>query len=112
MSRKERRRMPRTHSNVYLDLYDSKGQAIIGEGRFVNVSMNGSQLESRQPLQLHQHIRLQVQTPGTSAFEFAGEIIWRKKKASLFNYGVRFEPISAAHVFNRQPAAAYAHLHR
>src|SRR5947208_1537782 len=87
MIRKERRRAPRTYSTVPLDLCDPKTQAVIGEGRFVNVSLTGSQLESRQPLHLRQSIRLMVQSPGKSAFEFAGKVVWRKKKASHFSYG-------------------------
>ena len=116
--RKERRRAPRTYSSVPLDLYDPHGQVMIGEGRFVNVSLSGSMLESRQSLHLHQPIRLQVQAPSKSPLEFVGRVVWRKKKAAAFNYGIQFQPLSSVNMFARQttaalkPAAAYAHLHR
>ena len=90
MTRKERRRAARTYSNVPLDLYDPVDRVVIGEGKFVNVSLTGSLLESRQPLPVRKNIHLQVQSPGT--FEVAGRIMWRKKKAGTFTYGVRFEP--------------------
>ena len=93
MIRKERRRSLRTVSRVPLDLYDPDGRMIIGEGRFVNVSLTGSLLESRQPLQLHQPIRLQIQTPGKSPIEIAAHVVWKKKKTSLFNYGLRFDAL-------------------
>ncbi len=100
MIRKERRRAPRTYSSVPLDLFDPRGHVLIGEGRFVNVSLTGSMLESHLPLQLHQTICLQVQAPGRSAFEFAGRVVWRKRKSvrntALFNYGIQFEAISRA----------------
>jgi hypothetical protein len=104
MSRKERRRATRTYSNVPLDLYDAAGRVIIGEGRFVNVSLTGSQLESRQPLQLRQQIHLQLQTPGRSPFHLAGKVVWRRKKAAAFNYGIRFQRLSLQR--QRPPAAA------
>ena len=111
MIRKERRRSPRTTSNVPIDLYDTGGRMLIGEGRFVNISMTGSMLESRQSLHLRQPVRLQVQAPAKSPMEFSGRVIWRKKKSARFTYGIRFEPLATAHAFARQPAAAYSHLH-
>ncbi|OGR93372.1 MAG: hypothetical protein A2992_06205 [Elusimicrobia bacterium RIFCSPLOWO2_01_FULL_59_12] len=91
MIRKERRRALRTHSSVPLDLYDPRSHVLIGEGRFVNVSLTGSLLESRLPLALRQSIHLQVQAPGKSPFEFSGRVVWRKKRASLFSYGIQFK---------------------
>ena len=115
--RKERRRAPPTCSSVPLDLYDPHGQVIIGEGRFVNVALTGSMLESRQSLHLHQPIRLQVQTPSKSPVEFVGRVIWRKKKAAAFTYGIQFQPLSSVNMFARhnpaslRPAVALTHLH-
>jgi hypothetical protein len=96
MNRKDRRRTTRTFSNVPLDVYDPKGRMIIGEGQFVNVSLTGSMLQSRQNLRLHQTVRLQVQSPGRSPLEVAGEIVWRKKQQKAFTYGVRFQGKKAA----------------
>src|SRR5205823_3455159 len=95
---KERRRAARSHSNVPLDLYDSAGRMIIGEGRFLNVSLTGSLLESRQPLHLRQQIRLELQAPGRSPFHLAGKVVWRRKKASAFSYGIRFQRQAAQRV--------------
>ncbi len=103
--RKERRRAPRTFSNLPLDLCDPKNQAVIGEGRFINVSLTGSLLESRQPLRLQQPIRLLVQTPGKSPFQFAGRVVWKKKKSSVFNYGIQFESVAASLGYARQSMA-------
>ena len=108
MTRKERRRAPRTFSNVPLDLYDAAGKVIIGEGHFVNVSLTGSQLESRQTLPLRRPIRLQVQTPAKRPMQFAGKVVWRKKIADAFSYGIRFMPASALRGLTRQPAMAAA----
>jgi hypothetical protein len=104
MTRKERRRASRTFSSVPLDLCDPKSQAIIGEGRFINVSLTGSQVESRKPFPLHKQIQLRVQTPGHSGFEFAGRIVWRKRNSSGFSYGIKFKPFSAKHI-HLQPIA-------
>jgi hypothetical protein len=93
MTRKERRRATRTYSSVPLDLFDPVDHVLIGEGKFLNVSLTGSQLESRQPLPLRKSIHLQVQAPGT--FGVAGKIMWRKKKAGTFTYGIRFEPVTS-----------------
>ena len=84
-----------------------KGHAVIGEGRFINVSLTGSELESRQPLHLNQHIRLQVQSPTRSAVEFAGKIVWRKKKSAVYNYGIQFarQPVSTYSVYITKEAA-------
>ena len=112
MMRKERRGVQRSNSNVPLDLYDAKGRVIIGEGHFVNVSLTGSMLESRQSLHVRQPIRLQVQTPGKSPLEFAGRVIWRKKKTATFYYGIQFEPVPTSPVFAREPVTAYSHVHR
>ena len=60
MNRKERRRDPRSNSRVPLDLYDAKGRMIIGEARFINVSLTGSMLESRQSIPIRQPIVLQA----------------------------------------------------
>jgi hypothetical protein len=95
MSRKERRRALRTASSVPLDVYDAEGKMIIGEGRFVNVSKTGSQLESRQTLPLRRPIRLQIQSPAKSPLQFAGRVVWRKKLANAFSYGIEFMSLSA-----------------
>lgn len=95
MKRLERRRSVRTHSNVPLDLYHPKHPVVIGQARLVNVSTTGTQMESRFPLQLRQTIRMQVQAPAKNPFEIAGQIIWRKKKAAGFAYGVEFQSLAS-----------------
>jgi hypothetical protein len=110
MTRKERRRQHRSNSNVPLDLYDPKGRMIIGEGRFVNVSLTGSMLESRQTLRLNQSLRLQVQSPGRSPLELTGRVVWRKKAARSFTYGIRFRPLPAVQAAVR-PGSALTMAH-
>jgi len=112
MSRKERRRSVRTVSNVPIDLYDRKGQMIIGEGRFINISLSGSMLESRQELPLHKSIRLQLQSPAKAPMDFTGRIVWRKKNSFQFTYGVRFDPISHMPMINRPSDALVSSSHR
>lgn len=106
MTRKERRRSPRTASRVPLDVYDAEGKMIIGEGHFVNVSRTGSQMESRQSLPLRRPIRLQVQSPTKSPMTFAGRVVWRKKLARAFSYGIQFMPLSAVRAMVKQPVLA------
>jgi hypothetical protein len=89
--RKERRRAPRSFSSIPLDLCDPKSHAVIGEGRFLNMSMTGSLMVSRQTLPVNKPIQLLLQNPGKSPFELAGKVVWRKKKASVFNYGIQFK---------------------
>src|SRR4051812_24499442 len=109
MNRRERRQSPRGNSRVPLDLYDPKGRVMIGEGRFVNVSLTGSLLESRQSLALHQPIRLQLQAPGKPPV-FAGEVVWRKKKTTTkYYYGIRFKPMAVSNAYSRPPVAALSH---
>jgi hypothetical protein len=112
MKRKERRRDPRSNSRVPLDLYDAKGRMIIGEGRFLNVSLTGSMLESRQSLPMRKPIVLQVQGPAKEPLEFAGRVIWRKKKTAKFYYGIRFEPLLTEHPVAGQAPRSLSHAQR
>ena len=44
----ERRRAPRSLSKVPLEIYDSKGQMVVGEGRFLNLSVTGAMMKSQR----------------------------------------------------------------
>lgn len=91
MREKERRQTPRTLSNVPLDLYDAEGRMIVGEGRFLNLSTTGAQLESPKPLQVDEHLRLRVQSAGRSPLDLSGRVIWARKDDSQFTYGIQFD---------------------
>jgi hypothetical protein len=96
MRQKERRQAPRTASNIPLDLYDAEGRVIVGEGRFLNLSTIGGQLESPKPLQLDEHLCLRVQSSGRSPLELAGRVIWARKNNSQFTYGIQFDEAAAS----------------
>ena len=87
---KDRRKAARTASNLPLDIYDTKGRSIVGEGRFVNLSMLGGRMVSRKPLKARSAIRLQVIPAGKPALELTGKVIWARKKTVEFEYGIRF----------------------
>jgi hypothetical protein len=89
----ERRSAFRAPSAVPLDLYDSAGHAVVGEGRFVNISERGGLIESKKPLRIRETIRLQIQSAGRAALELSGRIVWARKKAPGFTYGVEFDPV-------------------
>jgi hypothetical protein len=87
---KERRKEPRTISNLPLDIYDPKGRMVVGEGRFINLSTSGGRMVSRKPLKTRAAVRLHVVSAGKSALELIGKIIWARKKTAEFEYGIRF----------------------
>jgi hypothetical protein len=96
MREKERRNRPRTVANIPLDLYDPEGRMVVGEGRFINLSTIGGQLESAKPLQPNEHLRLRVQSVGRSPLELSGKIIWARKSSSRFTYGIQFDEETAS----------------
>jgi len=87
---KERRKAPRTSSNVPLDIYDPKGQMIVGEGRFVDMSVRGARMESRKPLKAKASVRLHVVPSGKPVLELSGKVVWARKKTAGYEYGIRF----------------------
>ena len=87
---KERRKVPRATSNLPLDIYDPKGQMVVGEGRFINLSTSGGLMVSRKPLKTRTAVRLHVVPAGNSALELLGKVVWARKKTSEFEYGIRF----------------------
>jgi PilZ domain len=87
---KERRKSPRTDSDLPLDIYDPKGRMVVGEGRFINLSTNGGLMVSRKPLKPHAAVRLHVVPVGKSALELIGKVVWARKKTAEFEYGIRF----------------------
>ena len=95
---KERRQEPRTTSTVPLDIYDSKGRGVVGEGRFLNLSTEGGLMESPKPLKAKTAVRLHMVPAGKTALEIIGKVVWARKKASGFMYGIRFS--------NREPSPA------
>ena len=92
MSQTERRSVPRTPSSVPLDLFDLEGQIVIGEARFVNVSLKGAQIESLKRFPVNETIRFQVQSVGRSPLELTGRVIWVRKRSSGFTHGIEFNP--------------------
>jgi hypothetical protein len=87
---KERRQAARTPSSVPLEIYDPKGHAVVGEGRFLNLSTIGGLMESPKPLKAHSSIRLHMIAAGKSALELLAEVVWVRKNDSGFTYGIRF----------------------
>jgi len=94
---KERRHAARTASTVPLEIYDSKGRMVVGEGRFLNLSTSGGLMESPHTLKARSSVRLHMVPAGKSALEIIGKVVWARKKQSGFTYGIRFSP--------RQPSA-------
>jgi hypothetical protein len=88
--KKERRRAPRTPSNASLDIYDAKGQTIIGEGSFGNVSMTGGLLITRTKLRMRQEIILHVPPAKNSPLKIHGRVVWQSKSKAGFAYGIQF----------------------
>ena len=93
---KDRRKAPRSNSNLPFDIYDSKGRMVVGEGHFVNLSTNGGMMVSRKPLKTREAVRLQVVTAGKAALELIGKVVWSRKKTSEFEYGIRFKSDSSS----------------
>ena len=87
---KNRRRMLRSLSRVPLDLYDPKGRMIVGEGQFRNMSETGGLLESRKPLKPRAKIRLHIDAGKASPLQMAGKVVWAKRHARRFTYGIEF----------------------
>ena len=97
MMSKERRQALRTVSSVPLEIYDTKGRMVVGEGRFVNLSTIGGLMESPKPLKAKAAVRLHMVPAGKSALEILGRVVWARKSDSGFTYGIRFS--------NREPSA-------
>jgi hypothetical protein len=89
MSR-ERRQDARIQSKVPLDLYDLKGRMVVGEAQCVNMSQTGAQLKSRTPLKRQAKVRLHVAAGKTSPLQLAGKVVWSKRLARGFAYGIEF----------------------
>jgi len=90
MTVKDRRRLPRTHSNVDAELYDPRGRMVIGEAHFVNMSETGGMVESAKPLRPRQTVRLHLQSGGHTALELMGRVVWTRRKHIGFTYGISF----------------------
>ena len=95
----ERRQEERASSAVPLEIYDSKGKMIVGEGRFLNLSTSGGMMESQKPLKPRTAVRLHLVPSGKTALEIIGKIVWARKKDAGFTYGVRFS--------DREPASSH-----
>jgi len=91
---KDRRKAPRAASDIPLDIYDTTGRAVIGEGHFVNLSTLGGLMRSRTPLKARTAVHLQVVPARKPALELKGKVIWTRKKTPEFEYGIRFSPDS------------------
>ncbi len=87
---KDRRKAPRTNSNLPFDIYDTKGKVVVGEGHFVDLSTLGGRMVSRKPLKAQSSIRLHVVPAGKPALELTGKVVWARKKTAEFEYGIRF----------------------
>ena len=94
---KERRQAVRTPSSVPLEIYDPKGHAVVGEGRFLNLSTIGGLMESPKPLRANSSIRLHMVSAGKSALELLAQVVWVRKSDSGFTYGVRFSQRNPSH---------------
>ncbi len=96
---KERRKAPRSPSRVPLDIYNAKGRAMVGDGRCVDLSVLGARIASKKPLKAKSTIRLRLAPLDKPIFTIAGKVIWMRKKAPGFEYGICFssqplEPLS------------------
>ena len=89
-SMKDRRKAVRTTADLPLDIYDTKGRMVVGEGRFINLSTIGGLMVSRKPLKTRTAVRLHVVPSGKSALELIGKVVWARKKTAEFEYGIRF----------------------
>ena len=87
---KERRKAFRLKSNLPLDIYDTKGKVVVGEGHFVDLSTLGGRMVSLKPLKTRSAVRLHVIPSGKPALELSGQVVWARKKTPGFEYGIRF----------------------
>jgi hypothetical protein len=86
----DRRKAPRAKSNLPIDIYDTKGKVVVGEGHFVNLSTLGGRMVTRKPLKARSAVRLHVIPSGKPALELIGKVVWARKKTAEFEYGIRF----------------------
>lgn len=89
---KDRRKEPRATSQIPIDLYDSKGHAVTGEGHFLNLSTSGGLLETQKPLKVQEKIHLRYQPGKEAVLDVDGKVVWVEKKRRIFHYGVLFNP--------------------
>jgi len=87
---KNRRKSLRSPSRVPLDLYDLKGRAVVGEGRLVNMSETGAQIESRHLLKQSSRVRVQLPAGAQALLDLAARVVWAKRKPRGFSYGLAF----------------------
>lgn len=87
---KERRQAPRAVSRITVDLYDSKGKAVVAEGKCVNLSENGALLESPTPFKVKERIKLRYQPGKVPVIDVEGRIVWASAYRRSFRYGIKF----------------------
>ncbi len=70
-------------------LFDEFGNKVF----VMNLSAQGANILSNEPLYKEQNVSLQVQIPGISPMEISGSVMWVRNKADLWDAGIRFHRI-------------------
>lgn len=70
-------------------LFDAFGDRVY----VMNLSAQGANLLSNEPLYKNQNVTLQVQLPGVAPMEISGHVMWIKPKADLCEAGIKFHKI-------------------
>ncbi len=70
-------------------LFDDFGNKVF----VMNLSAQGANILSNEPLYKEQNVSLQVQIPGASSMEISGTVMWVRPKSDLWDAGIKFHKI-------------------
>lgn len=75
-------------------LFDEFGKKVF----VMNLSAQGANILSNEPLYKDQNVSIQVQVPGVDPMEISGTVMWVRPKSDLWDAGIRFHKIDLVRI--------------
>lgn len=82
-------RVPMRFPAKFNHLFDDFGNKVY----VMNLSAQGANILSNEPLYKDQNVSFQVQIPGSSPMDISGSVMWVRPKADLWDAGIKFHKI-------------------
>jgi hypothetical protein len=94
MNPEDRRRAPRSRTQLVVELYEPEGRLVLGVGRLLDLSSMGFRFESNLRLHPHQLLRARVRMKRDLLVEVPVKVAWTRSKGIRHAYGMEFKGIS------------------